>query len=203
MASRSIVARGSANSSGTILKTWTRRESHGWPAHSTPVFIRRPAAVKRDYAIRCHRRPYARKHRLRRFDGEYRWVETRAARCARRTRHHTMERHLPGHRKIRCGWEENCVWLKKTLRVQASRELGRTFRLNSARSEQPLAAIVANSHACQRWLSAEPPNIQRAKITTERITRDANSAADVVSRIRALFRQSVNRGTARALWRNR
>jgi C4-dicarboxylate-specific signal transduction histidine kinase len=56
---------------------------------------------------------------------------------------------------------------------------------------QPLAAIVANSHACERWLSTEPPNVERAKITVGRITRDANSAADVVSRIRALFRQSV------------
>jgi C4-dicarboxylate-specific signal transduction histidine kinase len=55
---------------------------------------------------------------------------------------------------------------------------------------QPLAAIVANSHACHRWLSAEPPNIERAKITAERITRDANAAADVVSRIRALFRRA-------------
>jgi len=57
---------------------------------------------------------------------------------------------------------------------------------------QPLAAIVANSHACHRWLSAAPPNIERAKITAERITRDANSAADVVSRIRALFKRSLN-----------
>jgi C4-dicarboxylate-specific signal transduction histidine kinase len=55
---------------------------------------------------------------------------------------------------------------------------------------QPLAAIVAYSQACQRWLSAEPPNIERAKITAERITRDANSAADIVSRIRALFRHA-------------
>jgi hypothetical protein len=55
---------------------------------------------------------------------------------------------------------------------------------------QPLAAIVANSQACHRWLSTEPPNIERAKITAERITRDANSAADVVSRIRALFRHA-------------
>jgi PAS domain S-box-containing protein len=55
---------------------------------------------------------------------------------------------------------------------------------------QPLAAIVANSHACHRWLSAEPPNVERAKITAERITRDANSAADVVNRIRALFRHA-------------
>jgi predicted ATPase/signal transduction histidine kinase/serine/threonine protein kinase len=57
---------------------------------------------------------------------------------------------------------------------------------------QPLAAIVANSHACYRWLTAAVPNIERAKITAERITRDANSAADVVSRIRALFRRSLN-----------
>jgi PAS domain S-box-containing protein len=55
---------------------------------------------------------------------------------------------------------------------------------------QPLAAIVANSHACHRWLSSDPPNVERAKTTAERITRDANSAADVVSRIRALSRQA-------------
>jgi len=55
---------------------------------------------------------------------------------------------------------------------------------------QPLAAIVANSQACHRWLSAEPPNVARAKITAERITRNANSAADVINRIRALFRRT-------------
>ena len=61
---------------------------------------------------------------------------------------------------------------------------------------QPLAAIVANSHACHRWLSAEPSNIRRAKITAERIIRDAKSAADVVDRIRALFRRAPQAKTA-------
>ncbi|CAN7143042.1 MASE1 domain-containing protein [Rhizobium sp. LjRoot254] len=56
---------------------------------------------------------------------------------------------------------------------------------------QPLAAIVANSHACHRWLSVSPPNVERAKVVAERIIRDANSAADVVGRIRALFKQSL------------
>ena len=64
---------------------------------------------------------------------------------------------------------------------------------------QPLAAIVANSHACHRWLSAHPPNLERAKITADRIIRDANSAADVVSRIRALFKQSTETGSTAAL----
>jgi C4-dicarboxylate-specific signal transduction histidine kinase len=41
---------------------------------------------------------------------------------------------------------------------------------------QPLAAVVANSHACQRWLNAEPPNLERAQKTIER-THKARTAA--------------------------
>ncbi len=56
---------------------------------------------------------------------------------------------------------------------------------------QPLAAIVTNGHACQSWLSSDPPNLERARQAAERVVRDGNSAADVVSRIRALFRQTA------------
>lgn len=64
---------------------------------------------------------------------------------------------------------------------------------------QPLAAVVANSHACQRWLTADPPNLERAQRTVERIIRDANAAADVVSRVRALFKQSTGTRDCTAL----
>jgi hypothetical protein len=47
-------------------------------------------------------------------------------------------------------------------------------------------------------LSADPPNLERAKITLERIIRDANSASDVVSRIRALFSQMGTRSETSA-----
>jgi len=57
---------------------------------------------------------------------------------------------------------------------------------------QPLAAIVANSHACQRWLMADPPNIERAQKTVQRVIRDANAAAEVVRRVHALFKQSMD-----------
>lgn len=55
---------------------------------------------------------------------------------------------------------------------------------------QPLAAMVANGHACQRWLAADPPNLERARLAAERIVRDGTSAAEVVTRIRALFKRS-------------
>jgi hypothetical protein len=55
---------------------------------------------------------------------------------------------------------------------------------------QPLAAVVTNAHASHRWMSADPPNLDRAKLTAERIIRDGTAAAEVVSRIRALFKRS-------------
>jgi PAS domain S-box-containing protein len=54
---------------------------------------------------------------------------------------------------------------------------------------QPLAAIITNSDACQRWLAADPPNIERGKFTAKRIAQDALAAVDVVGRIRALFQR--------------
>jgi len=55
---------------------------------------------------------------------------------------------------------------------------------------QPLAAVVTNGHACLRWLQAQPPNLTEANQAAERIIRNGNGAAEVVRRIRALFKQS-------------
>jgi PAS domain S-box-containing protein len=155
-------------------------------------------AVKEDYAHSLSTgEPYARKHRLRRVDGEYRWVETRAA-AMRNTEGKIVQ------------WNGICLDIEDQVRAQeklhsAQETLARASQAASLAElsasiahevNQPLAAVVANSHACHRWLSTNPPNIERAKITAERITRDANSAADVVSRIRALFRQSVEPRTS-------
>jgi hypothetical protein len=48
-----------------------------------------------------------------------------------------------------------------------------------------LASVVTSAHACQTWLSHDPPNLERAHATLERLIRDGHSAADVVRRIRA------------------
>jgi len=56
---------------------------------------------------------------------------------------------------------------------------------------QPLQAIVANGHASLRWLDAKPPNIEKAIRTAQRVVRDGNDAAEVVGRIRALFKHAA------------
>jgi hypothetical protein len=55
---------------------------------------------------------------------------------------------------------------------------------------QPLAAIVANAHACLRWLSAEPPNLTQAREAAERIVRNGKDAGEVVRRVRSLFQRA-------------
>jgi PAS domain S-box-containing protein len=58
---------------------------------------------------------------------------------------------------------------------------------------QPLAAAVANGQACLRWLAAVPPGIAKAREAAERIVRDGKEAAEIVQRIRGLFKQSALR----------
>ena len=55
---------------------------------------------------------------------------------------------------------------------------------------QPLAAVVANGHACVRWLSASPPNVPKAVEAAERIVKDGKDAGEVVRRVRALFKRT-------------
>jgi len=52
---------------------------------------------------------------------------------------------------------------------------------------QPLTAVVAHGHACLEWLSADPPEIARARQTANSIIRDGTRAGQVLSRIRALL----------------
>lgn len=151
------------------------------------------AAVKEHYARSLATgEPYLRKHRLRRFDGEYRWVETRAAPMRNETgaivQWNVICLDIEG--EVRAG-EELRLAQERLARASQAASLAELSASIAHEVNQPLAAVVANSHACHRWLSADPPNLERAKTTADRIIRDANAAADVVSRIRALFRPSA------------
>jgi PAS domain S-box-containing protein len=134
---------------------------------------------------------FSMKYRLRRFDGAYRWMSGRAEPLRDDSGRIVQWFGL-------CHDIDDQVRAEEALRRASDRIAQATQAASLAELSasiahevnQPLAAVVANSHACHRWLSADPPNIERAKITAERITRDANAAADVVSRIRALFRRA-------------
>lgn len=54
---------------------------------------------------------------------------------------------------------------------------------------QPLTAVVNYGNACLEWLSANPPNLEEARIAAETIVKDGTRAAAVLERIRALFQK--------------
>lgn len=52
---------------------------------------------------------------------------------------------------------------------------------------QPLSGIITNASTCVRMLDADPPNVDGARETAKRTIRDGHRAADVITRLRALF----------------
>jgi signal transduction histidine kinase len=52
---------------------------------------------------------------------------------------------------------------------------------------QPLSGIITNASTCKRMLEADPPNVDGARETVRRTIRDGHRAADVITRLRALF----------------
>jgi PAS domain S-box-containing protein len=55
---------------------------------------------------------------------------------------------------------------------------------------QPLVGVVTNASASLRLLAGNPPNLFEASEAIRAIIRDGNRAAEVVSRMRALFRKA-------------
>jgi PAS domain S-box-containing protein len=71
--------------------------------------------------------------------------------------------------------------------VTRSMSLGALTASIAHEVNQPLAGIITNASTCLRMLAADPPNIAGARMTAQRTIRDGNRAADVITRLRALF----------------
>jgi PAS domain S-box-containing protein len=135
------------------------------------------------------------KHRQRRFDGQYRWVETRAS--AMRNSDDAIVQ-----------WNVICLDIDGEVRVQeelrlAQARLARASQVASLAElsasiahevNQPLAAVVNNASACVRWLATQ--NLEEARQSALQVVADGHRTGDIISRIRTLFSQ---RGQARSL----
>jgi C4-dicarboxylate-specific signal transduction histidine kinase len=55
---------------------------------------------------------------------------------------------------------------------------------------QPLAALLTNAETALRWLGRQPPDLEKARPSIERVINDGKRAADIVGRIRDFSRKA-------------
>jgi C4-dicarboxylate-specific signal transduction histidine kinase len=56
---------------------------------------------------------------------------------------------------------------------------------------QPIAAAVTNANTCLRWLTRKRPDVEEARAAAVRIVKDSTRAAEIISRIRLLFKKGT------------
>jgi len=56
---------------------------------------------------------------------------------------------------------------------------------------QPIAAAVTDANTCLRWLTRDHPDVEEARAAAMRIAKDGERAADIISRIRLLFKKGT------------
>jgi PAS domain S-box-containing protein len=131
-------------------------------------------------------------YRVRRADGVYRWFQFHAEPLrdvdGRVVHWYGVQVDIDDRKSAEEALRATQAKLSRAAQIATVSELAASI---AHEINQPLAALVANGHACQRWLLVEPPNLERAQLAAERIIRDGNSAAEVVSRIRALFKRTA------------
>jgi signal transduction histidine kinase len=54
---------------------------------------------------------------------------------------------------------------------------------------QPIAAAVTNANTCLRWLTRDHPDVEEAREAASRIVKDGTRAAEIIKRIRLLFKK--------------
>jgi PAS domain S-box-containing protein len=139
------------------------------------------------------RKPFRMEYRLRRADGEYRWViESGIPR-------YTGSGEFAGYigsniditdLKSAAEERERLRQLEADLahinRVSMMGELAASL---AHEVKQPITSAVVNAKTCVRWLRREVPDIPEACEAASRMVNDATRAADILDRVRALYRR--------------
>ena len=136
------------------------------------------------------RRNFNIEHRLRRVDGEYRWVlctgVPRFDPSGTFAGYIGSDIDITEQKRADAAQRQSLDEIAHMNRVAAMGELTASI---AHELNQPLAAIVLNSQAASRFLSGQPPNLARVGDCLNRIAADGERAGEVIKRLRALLQK--------------
>ena len=76
-------------------------------------------------------------------------------------------------------------------RVSRATTMGELTASLAHEVNQPIAAAVTDSNTCLRWLMRHPPDLEEAREAASRTIKDATRAAEIISRVRQLFKKGT------------
>ncbi len=136
------------------------------------------------------RREVTMEFRLRRLDGEYRWIlDTGIPRVAPDGKflgYIGCANDITERKRAELEVVQQRAELAHITRVSTMGELSASL---AHELNQPLTAILSNSQAAQRFLSAEPPNINEVREILADIVQDNTRASEVIRRMRTLVKK--------------
>ena len=137
------------------------------------------------------RQPFRTEYRLRRHDGEYRWV---------------LDIGVPRFNPDGsfAGFIGSCIDVTEQRRAeerlrQTQQDLARVARIVTMGEltasiaheiNQPLAAVATNASASLHWLAVQPPNLDEARQAMADAMNEANRASGVIQRLRTLLQKT-------------
>jgi len=143
--------------------------------------------VRRMRASFASGEPFEEEMRIRRTDGEYRWFLNRAVPLRNKRGKVVKWYGAATDIQDRKRAEQLQADLAHVNRVTTLGELAASI---SHELKQPIAAAMTNANTGLRWLRRDKPDVEEASEAMERIVKDNARAAEIIDRLRSLYKKS-------------
>src|SRR6202040_3769360 len=164
----------------------------GWQALIHPDDLERHAAKWME--ADATGKPHENEGRSRRSDGQYRWQLDRGVPLRDEDGNIVKWYGVTTDIEDRKRAEQECEKLRQLeadlAHIDRVSMLGEMAASLAHEIKQPISAAITSANSSLKWLAHEPPNLDRARAAAAKIDKYGNRAAEIIDRIRSLYKKS-------------